>query len=216
MSTVTTNFLSLAVDDYRAARLLLRQGLLPQGVALASTAVEKQIKAILSLKGSYTKKHLDSGLRAMAINHYPDLDAQLDKDFIKFLGKGFDLRYASVDGPGYTIVINQYRTLVELDRTMLAIDGRIKVRFDGMPSPTPMRRALQASDSLLLEDNVAAGSATLEGLARKNNKMFELRVGRKLQTLIATYETEGLNVNGRFCKRTDMDFDKSEFQLARG
>jgi len=47
----TANFLGLALDDYRAARLLLRKGLLAQGVALASTAVEKELKAVLALKG---------------------------------------------------------------------------------------------------------------------------------------------------------------------
>ncbi len=37
----STDFLDLAHDDYIAARLLLRSGLLPQGVAVAATAVEK-------------------------------------------------------------------------------------------------------------------------------------------------------------------------------
>jgi len=216
VSQRTTNYLGLALDDYRAARILLRGGLLAQGVALASTAVEKELKAVLALKGFYTKKHLNTGLLGMANQHFPGFKTSVDSDFIKFLGKGFDLRYASVDGPGYTIVINQHRTLMALDLTMLTIDSGITLRLNGEVHKTPLQNVIETKGPAIYSDNVPLKAISLEELSQRPNKMFELRVGENLRTLTATYETEGLNIVGKFCKTTDMDFNKRQFYLARG
>ena len=51
-------FLNIAYKDYLGARVLLNSGLLPQGAVLASTAVEKYFKAILSFGGSEARGHL--------------------------------------------------------------------------------------------------------------------------------------------------------------
>src|SRR5437016_470317 len=122
MSQLSRNFLSLALDDYLAARLLLRTGLLPQGTALAATSVEKHLKAVLALDNMFTKKHLGcSGLLMLVRKGHVELANALNRDFMKFLDRAFRLRYASVDGPGFNLVISQHRTLVELDRTMVEI-----------------------------------------------------------------------------------------------
>ena len=73
MSNKIVNYLSLALDDYRAARLLLREGLLAQGVALASTAVEKELKAVLAVKQFYTKRHLEIKQHLFCKFPYPSI-----------------------------------------------------------------------------------------------------------------------------------------------
>lgn len=216
MSQKTHNYLSLALDDYRAARFLLREGLLSQGLSLASTAIEKQFKAILALKDIYSKKHLSGSLAAIVTRQYPFLKEHLEKDFIRYLEKGFDLRYASVDGRGYSIVINQNRTLIALDQLMLTIDSGLSLKANGLPHKTPLEKAIAERDPLVCDDNVAIHRSCLSDLSSRPNKMFELRVGENLNTLMAVYETEGLNVVGNFCKATDMDFGKTSFTLARG
>jgi len=216
MSQQTKNFLDLALDDYRAARLLLRQGLIAQGATVAATAVEKELKAILALKNIYTKKHLDSGLLRLVCEHFPKLNGFVNADFIKFLGKAFNLRYASVEGAGFNIVINQHRTLIQLDATILTMDSGLKLKANNVSHPTPLQMALEAKDPLIIQDNVPWKSATFEELASRPNKMLELRIGDKLQTLSVSYETEGLNIIGDFCKKTDIDFGKVQWQLALG
>jgi uncharacterized protein (UPF0332 family) len=217
MSQRAANFLDLALEDYRAARLLLREGLLAQGLALASTAVEKELKAVLALKHLYTKRHLDSGLVKLAQKHFPGIKSTaLDSDFMKYLTKGFDLRYATVDTGGYTIVINQRRTLMALDAAMLAIDSGFAVTQAGAAHPTPLNAAIGSRDPLIVSDNVAVGATSLEEFRKKPNKMFELRVSSQWQVLSATYVTEGLNVIGTFCKSSDLNFNKSTIQLAKG
>jgi hypothetical protein len=90
MSQVTPNFLALALNDYLAARLLLRSGLLPQGTALAATSVEKHLKAVLALDNIFTKKHLGcSGLLTLREKNHSDLAATLNRDFMRFLDRAF-------------------------------------------------------------------------------------------------------------------------------
>lgn len=215
-ATKTLNYLGLALDDYRAARLLIRQGLLTQGVALAATAVEKELKALLAIHDVYTKKHLDPGLVTLACKHSPELSGALEIDFIRFLGKAYDVRYAAADREGFNIVINQHRTLILLDITMLTIDSGFRPTLDAQPSETPLQAAIKGKDTLVTEDNLPLGFVTQSEINTRNNKMFELRVGKKLQVLTAKYETEGLNVIGQFCKNTDIDFGKDSWQLALG
>jgi len=216
MSQKTKNFLDLALDDYRAARLLLRQGLLAQGAAVAATAVEKELKAVLALKAVYTKKHIDAALLTLACTHFPQLKGAISEDFIKFLRKAFTLRYATIDGAGFGIVINQHRTLIELDVTIMTIDSGLKLSANGVPHPTPLTLALQAGDPFLIEDNVPLKQVTFENIARRPNKMLEMKVGQQLDVMHATYQTEGLNVRGDFCKRTDVGSGKTRIQLALG
>lgn len=216
MSQRTRNFLLLALDDYLAARLVLRSGLLPQGTALAATAVEKHLKAVLALRDVFTKKHLGSGLLALIRRYHPALATALNEDFVKFLDRAFKLRYASIDGIGFNMVLNQHRTLIELDRTMVEIDAGFTVAGVDTTVATPLREEIKSKNPMLLEDNVALGGTTLESLTRRKNKMYEIRVGAKLATLTASYDTDGLNVIGDFCKSTDIDYGKKTWQLALG
>lgn len=216
MSQQIINYLSLAFDDYIAARLLLRKGLLAQGVAVASTAVEKQLKALLAIHGIYTKKHLDKGLLAKVKSVEPKLGNYLSDDFIKFLGKGFSLRYASIDSGGFQIVINQYRTLIELDAVILTIDGGFKLKLSGARVRTPLEQAIAVKNPMVFEENVPLETISIEDLYETPNLLQEIKIENNLKTVSAKYETEGLNIIGDFCKKTDISFGKKTWQLALG
>lgn len=66
-------FLDVAYKDYVAARVLLLADLLPQGAVLASTAIEKYIKAILAFRGNVSHGHL----KAAQFNALKNFDPQL-------------------------------------------------------------------------------------------------------------------------------------------
>jgi len=216
MSQQILNYLSLALDDYIAARLLLREGLLAQGVAVASTAVEKQLKALLAIHGIYSKKHLDKGLLAKIRSVEPELGNYLSDDFIKFLGKGFSLRYASIDSGGFQIVINQYRTLIQLDAVILTIDGGFRLQLSGAKIRTPLEQAIADKNPMVLEDNVHLETISMEDLYQTPNMLQEIKIENNLKTVTAKYKTEGLNIIGDFCKKTDISFGKREWKLALG
>jgi hypothetical protein len=117
---------------------------------------------------------------------------------------------------GFGIVINQNRTLAELDATILTIDSGFRITQDGIAYTTPLQQALATNDPMIVVDNVPLKKISWGDFADRPNKMLELRVGAKLRTLLVTYQTEGLNIIGDFSKNTDMDFNKTQFTLARG
>ena len=54
------NFLIIGLQDYRASRFLLNNGFFMQGATLASSAVEKHLKAILNVYNIKLKAHLNN------------------------------------------------------------------------------------------------------------------------------------------------------------
>lgn len=201
------NFLSIAFDDYVAARLLLRNCLLAQGVELASTAVEKYIKSILALKKQYPKKlHLEKTLVSMLVQHHKHLYDSLDHDFIEFLSRGYKLRYAATESQGFSLVINQYRTLYALDKTIKEIDEGFIFKYPS--ETTPFQNAILEKDNRVFEDNLPLKSISEAEFKNKINHIQEIRVGAKLNVVAVHYYTEGVNMSGIFNKRSDISLDK--------
>lgn len=214
------NFLSLAQEDYLAARHLLIHGMLPQGCSLAATAIEKYLKAIASMKGFRTKKHLDSPLLNFIQQTFPALYARLDQDFIKFLSRCYNLRYAPIDGTHFSLIINQYKTLAALDLHVAAIDSGIVGSHDNKEG-TPLRRAIKQKNKELINLNVAVGEMSQDELFTLQNKVYEIRVGTNQSVFTATYDTVAVNTAGPFCKKPDLPDagkmrEKAQFQLSRG
>ena len=88
-------FISLGYRDYIASRFLLNNGYYFQGLTLASSAVEKYIKAVLALNEKNKKVHLDnlSNLTNILSESYFDFTIYFDKRFMDFLGKAYQIRY---------------------------------------------------------------------------------------------------------------------------
>jgi len=206
------NFLGLALDDYRAARFLLCNGMLAQAAPLAATAVEKYLKSILALKKFHTKKHLESPLFNALKNHYPDLHNRIDWAFMKFLKKCFKLRYASVEGEGYGIILNQHHMLLELDKIVVLIDNGIVIS----KSTTPLQRAFNSKDPILMDRNVPLGGISSEELVGLNNIVQEILVGPKLDTSTITYETQGMNLKTSWLRKPNINIKKGTIQLSFG
>lgn len=210
------SYLELAHSDHLAGRHLLRYGFLEQGCVLASTAVEKYLKSIIGVHGMVRTEHIDKKLLALVRQVQPELLKGLDEDFLIFLGKCFRLRYASVTSPGFSIVINQYKTLMALDRTVANIDSGFKIVINGADQPTPYRRDLAESRTELIEDNVALSPSIISDIISRNNKVYELKIEKGLNFIMATYQTNGVNFDGTFLKKTEIGTSRSSFQLTRG
>jgi HEPN domain-containing protein len=213
--TKCLNFLSIAFDDYIAARLLLRNRLLAQGVELASTSVEKYIKAILALKKQYPKKlHLEKKLISMLVQHHKYLYDSLDHDFLEFLSRGYKLRYAATESQGFSLVINQYATLYALDKIIKEIDAGFI--FKSSSIITPFRSAVLENDNRVITDNLPLGTISIADFKNKTNHVQEIKIGAKLDVLFVRYDTDGVNMPEIFNKKSDISLDKTQWQLALG
>jgi HEPN domain-containing protein len=114
------SLIQLGFNDYIASRHLINHKYILQGVTLASTAVEKYLKAILVSKGK-TKKdigvHLDKldKLKKHLSECYTDFTNKIDERFLEILGKAYRARYYDDIKEPITIgfFVNQF--LCELD-----------------------------------------------------------------------------------------------------
>ena len=86
-------WLGWADKDYVAARRLLLNAYLPQGAAMANTALEKYFKTLLMFVGKeIPRSHDIVFLRESILASFPNLK-DVDGNFLKVLGKAYRLRY---------------------------------------------------------------------------------------------------------------------------
>jgi HEPN domain-containing protein len=153
----TMSFLKLAFSDYVAARVLISKGEVFNGMILASTSVEKYLKALLAIKGVKKPVHLsefDKLKQLLSVNDIIVLN-NLDEKFIRLLGTIYNFRYydntkKDVDGVGF--LVNQ--VLGELDCTVNHIETLITITSKiGQVWNSPYKLAVQATDIRVMDNN---------------------------------------------------------------
>ncbi len=152
------SFLKLAFSDYIAARVLITKGEVFNGMILASTSVEKYLKALLAIKGVKKPVHLsefDKLHELLSANGISVLN-NLDEKFIGLLGTLYNFRYhdntkKDVDGVGF--LVNQ--VFGELDYTVNHIEASITItsKIDGKVWNSPYKLAVQSNDARIMENN---------------------------------------------------------------
>ena len=111
-----------ADQDYLAARSLLIRGYILQGTILANTAIEKYIKAVLTLRNIPFPKGW-RGHDVLSLYESFELSGApvLNENFLRDLGKAYKLRYPDDLDEGFNISLASTKLLVELDCTAHAI-----------------------------------------------------------------------------------------------
>lgn len=169
-------FLDVAYKDYVAARVLLVAGLLPQGAVLASTAIEKYIKAILAFRGNASHGHLKAAQFNALKNFDPALGQQINSQFIDLLQKSYRLRYLDDLAPGFNLVIADREFLAELDWTAMTIHASFHQTINGQSVESTLARQMALRDPLLLDLNhVAAGIPKQEFIAIAPQRVYAIR-----------------------------------------
>ncbi|HVW78436.1 MAG TPA: HEPN domain-containing protein [Alloacidobacterium sp.] len=168
------HWLTWADTDYLAARRLLTDGLLLQGAALANTALEKYLKALLSLHGEKVVRLHDPLVIYKKVKECGS-SLELDETFLELLGKSYRMRYPDDIEDGYNLVLSQALLLDALDQSVKSISDRVVVgNLDG---------AVKSKVQLLVEQrapqlcslNTALGSITKDALLSQPSLVFECR-----------------------------------------
>lgn len=95
-SEYVRGLLSIGHRDYIASRVLINNGNILQGAMLASTAVEKYLKAVLALIGFRCSFHMDNVgqfKKMFQKSPYIMMFEVLDPAFIDLLSKAYRYRY---------------------------------------------------------------------------------------------------------------------------
>ena len=120
--------MSIGYRDYIASRVLINNNYILQGALLASTAVEKYLKAVLALHGFRTDIHMDNYKKFKKLfvrTPYNMMFDVLDPVFMELLAKAYRYRYldektiTKPDTIGF--LVNQF--LGTLDFTILKLDS---------------------------------------------------------------------------------------------
>ncbi len=147
-------FLNLGFTDYIAAIVLLLNALPLQGAILGSTAVEKYIKALVSVRGEKLNGHLQSSHFNSLRNYIPKLYERLSPDFLKLLQHCYGLRYTDQLPQDFNIAIYARETIAELDHTIYNMEFQFNfTQSDGQKVLTPYRVAMNNKDERLFKDN---------------------------------------------------------------
>ena len=152
ISAAGIGFTQLVFLDYAAARHLLWDGMLLQGLTLASTSVEKYLKAVLATQGFVGRGHLEVGTYARFLNTGLELTKILNGYLARFLMRTYRIRYIDgLFGP-ISLLIEHLKVLAELDWTISEIDSRFVI-YPNSGSITDYQRAVAESDPAVLSHN---------------------------------------------------------------
>ncbi|MCE0488452.1 hypothetical protein LU196_00020 [Pantoea sp. Mb-10] len=114
-------FIGDSTLDYLASRMLFLNYMPVQASILASTAIEKALKAYLSFNGNESHGHLKKAHWTALKNFDRNLYSSLSEDFLLLNQKVYKMRYTDDLTAGYNVVIATNEYLAELDYTIMTL-----------------------------------------------------------------------------------------------
>jgi len=191
------NWLGWADNDYLAARSLLSDHFIVQGGILSNTAIEKYLKTIFLIEGqNFPKEHDVPKLYENLVSQKRNLG--LNKEYLNLLFKCYKMRYPDDLETGYNIALNETKLLAELDFTVHKIRKGFNFQVNGKPIKTKLDLLLDRKEENLLKDNCYFGTADRQELFERNCHWYELRVLGKNNIMEATYQSTGIDDDGKF------------------
>lgn len=181
--------MDLGYRDYIAARCLLNNHLIIQGLTLASTSVEKYLKALIVFNLKEREKynyHFDrfEKLKNLLNKVNKDVTVEFDPLFLEILENAFKIRYYDkIEQPIFMgFYINQF--IGELDYTIDFLENYIaKTENDGA-SFSAYNRAITNNDLHLYENNFVLNKENKKDFMEKPDVGFSIniQIGPVLQT----------------------------------
>ena len=179
-NVATANFTIVGFEDYIASRQLLLNGTHLPGIALASQAVEKYLKALLV--------YLDIKIKRVHLNQmeelkklfdgtvYTEIFDHFDAAFFMLLGNSYKFRYLdddvingkSADNIGYLVT----HVLFNLDRFIAYMEELLK------NERSQYRLAIARNDKRLLEENVILNKGNIQEYFEKQTVLFAIMMDK--------------------------------------
>jgi len=181
---------------------LINNDFIIQGVVLASSAIEKYLKVILSVHGIYKKVHLDrlEDLKSLFIKtEYYVLFDKFDAVFLSILGKAYKYRYydESTVKEADTIGFIVHQFLGELDYTIFLINKLITFKDkDDKIISTAYLRDIESKNPNLFLNNYILNQIPKKEFMDRIGKAYGLHINPKF--LGTEIEINGTGVQGEY------------------
>lgn len=155
--SISASLIDLAYRDYIAARFLLNNEFVIQGLTLASAAVEKYLKSIIVFHSVENKNyyyHFDNlhKLKNALLNIY-DITETFDPVFLSILEKAYKIRYYDKLKEPILIGIYLNQFIGELDATIFNLEAFIMKTQNGNNRFSNYWRAIEKNDPNLFLNN---------------------------------------------------------------
>jgi len=187
--------MTVGYRDYLAARFLLNNDFLIQGLALSCTAVEKYLKSVLIGSGYRRKIHMEkwkefkSALSLKGVNLFSDLD----ENFLNLLSKSYSLRYYDSINQNSQYSIIKWQVLGELDYTVHLIENRTSFKNEsGVEVKTEYKVDMEKGNPKLFEENYI--------LLGQDKSAFMEREGK---FIMVCFDKNGVEVVGEASMRVE-------------
>jgi|SRR5688572_3506600 len=180
--------MDLGYRDYIGARFLLNNHLIIQGLTLASTSVEKYLKALIVFNLKQRENyyyHFDrfEKLKNLLAKVNNDVTVEFDPVFLEILENAFKIRYYDrIERPIFMgFYINQF--IGELDYTIDFIERFIANTENGGESMSAYNRAIRNNASHLYENNFILSKENKKDFMEKPDVGFSIhiRIGSVVQ-----------------------------------
>lgn len=178
---LSSSLVSLGYRDYIAGRLLFNNEFYSQAIVLASSSIEKYLKAILATQGVKCKVHLDKlNVIKKAFENTPNkgIFDKLDEHFLDILGKAYKYRYydyETVKQPDhFSFLINQF--LCELDYTVGLIEKSISFKVDDKIAETHYQKAIKEKNPHLFLNNYLLNKIPKKEFMERESKLLGIYV----------------------------------------
>lgn len=180
--SISSSLIDLAYRDYIGARFLLNNQLVLQGLTLASTAVEKYLKAIIVFNLEVTERynyHFDrfEKLKELLVkSKCKKLVEDFDPVFLNVLERAFKIRY--YDGLKEEIEIGIYlnQFIGELDEVINILETYIDDSQNNGNKFSTYWRAIEKKDSRLYEENFILNQINKKKFMEKPGYAFSIYI----------------------------------------
>ena len=213
----TVDFLNIAYKDYLAARILLNAGLPLQGGVLASTAIEKYFKAILTFYGNKSHGHLKKSHVNAVKNFDPKLWVSISEEFVELLQRVYDLRYLDDLKNDFNVVIATREFLAELDYTAITIQEKFQIEKNGKEAILFYQECINRKDSrLYLNNHILSSIEKQTFISVEPQLIYEVRKCPLRGFFEISYLTKGQKSDGNFLRSglTPKDTVGEQYQTA--
>ncbi len=172
------SLIDLGYRDYIAARFLLNNHFIVQGLTLASTAIEKYLKSLIVFTSQEKEKynfHLDNlgKLKDILSKNNNDVTEKFDPVFLSILEKAYKIRYYdNIKEPiAISFFINQF--IGELDDTIHLMENFV-LKVHSME--TIYRRAVENKDPHLYKNNFILNKQNKKKFMEKPDNGFSIYI----------------------------------------
>jgi hypothetical protein len=200
------NLMILGYRDYIAARFLLNNDFLIQGITFASTAVEKYLKVLLLVAGKKRKLHLENWKEIKNLLHINGIDIfnDLDINFLKLLSKVYKLRYYDKIENQVNYGFIKWQALGELDFAINIIENRTTLKLSsGDLWKSPYKAAVEVKEQALFEENYILNGIDKKEYMEREGKYVVLNIDMNLDEFLIEGPLKQENYEGSIIELKD-------------